>query len=348
MASATQLSDGVRDTNRAEAWYAFAGLCLAGSFVGALSLVLPAPETANIPALWANTSVAFVTSLVAIALGRRGTPLGLTHPFVFGGTLLIGNAAFLSGDGTTFYSAWFVWIVLHAYSFYERRVALVHLATVAATYAVVLVALDAPDALSRWVTTITTLVIAAVFISRLVRNLRRRAEVVENLMAQLEAAAQTDQLTGLPNRRSWDHELARAVAHARRFDLPIAVAVLDLDGFKVLNDSAGHAAGDAVLIESAQRWSEVVREVDTLARWGGDEFGLIVAGSDADEAAEIVERLRGTTPAPISCSAGLVLWDGVEDEASLMARADVALYAAKRGGRDRLVVGREDALASRR
>lgn len=330
-------------SNTAASWYAFAGLCLAGAVVGVLSLVLPHPETMNMTVLWANTTVAFVTSGAAFVLGRRGAPQWLTHPFVLGGTALIANAAFHSGDGASYYAVWFVWIVLFAYSFYGRRAALAHLASVAIAYALVLALLDADLAAVRWVTTITTLVIAAVFVDRLVRSLRRRAEDVEALMGRLEELAQTDELTGLPNRRSWDHELERSVAHARRFKLPVAVAVLDVDRFKDHNDGHGHAAGDALLVDAAQSWSSVLREVDTIARWGGDEFGLLITGCDAPEAAKAVERVRAMTPSGATCSAGLVVWDGEEDEAALMARADRALYAAKRTGRDRLVVCTEPA-----
>jgi diguanylate cyclase (GGDEF)-like protein len=157
------------------------------------------------------------------------------------------------------------------------------------------------------------------------------------LMERLSAAAQTDELTGVPNRRSWDQELSRALANARRFDLPLAVAILDLDGFKELNDSMGHRAGDDVLAAAARRWSGVLRDIDTLARWGGDEFAIIVPGCSFAEAAEVVERVRRMTPGT-TCSAGLVSWDRVEDATALMTRADGALYRAKRGGRDRLVV----------
>jgi diguanylate cyclase (GGDEF)-like protein len=188
---------------------------------------------------------------------------------------------------------------------------------------------------------VLSLVLGAVFVDRLVRSLRRRAEDVEALMVRVEELARTDELTGLPNRRSWDHELGRSVAHARRLKLPVAVAVLDVDRFKDHNDGHGHAAGDGLLTDAARAWSSVLREVDTIARWGGDEFGLLITGCDAPEAAEAVERVRAMTPSGATCSAGLVLWDGEEDAAALMARADRALYTAKRTGRDRLVVGTE-------
>ena len=261
--------------------------------------------------------------------------------FLLGGTYLVGNAVYQSGDGGTYYAVWYIWIALFAFAFYERRAAILHLAIVAISYAGVLLLLPTQDAVARWITTVATLVIAATFVDRLVRGLRRYATEADDLMAKLREVAETDELTGLANRRSWQAALAREMAHARRRDAPLSVAVFDLDGFKRLNDRDGHQAGDALLRQAATVWSTLVRDVDTLARWGGDEFGLIVVGSDAHQARRIVERLRRSTPAGATCSAGLVSWNGEEDETALLARADEALYRAKRGGRDRLV----DALA---
>lgn len=186
------------------------------------------------------------------------------------------------------------------------------------------------------------LVLAAATVAAALLRITITVDEVRQL-AVTRVQALTDELTGLPNRRSWDHELERSVAHARRFKLPVAVAVLDVDRFKDHNDGHGHAAGDALLVDAAQSWSSVLREVDTIARWGGDEFGLLITGCDAPEAAKAVERVRAMTPSGATCSAGLVVWDGEEDEAALMARADRALYAAKRTGRDRLVVCTEPA-----
>jgi diguanylate cyclase (GGDEF)-like protein len=326
-------------TRRPVPWYALAALCLAGTLVGGTSLLLPHTPSADMPARWRNVALAGVVGVVALALARRAAPMWLTHVFLVGGTYIVSNAIYQSGDGSSPYAIWYIWVALYAFSFYRRRAAVAHLAIVAAAYAGVLAVLDADEAVGRWVTTVSTLLIAASFVSYLVRGLRRHAAVVERLMEQLQEAAQTDELTGLPNRRAWQATLERELAHARRFEMPLAIAVLDLDGFKVLNDREGHAAGDAMLRSAAARWSDVVRDVDTLARWGGDEFGLIVPGSDVDGAREVVERVRAQTPAGATCSAGLVVWDGVEDQHSIMARADAALYEAKRTGRDRLVVG---------
>jgi diguanylate cyclase (GGDEF)-like protein len=151
--------------------------------------------------------------------------------------------------------------------------------------------------------------------------------------------ARTDDLTGLINRRAWDDELNREVVRATREATPLAVAMLDLDRFKLYNDRHGHQAGDRLLREAASAWRSVLRETDLLARYGGEEFAVALPGCDAETAAHLVERLRAITPEGESCSAGLACWDGRESPDDLVGRADRALYAAKQSGRDRTIVG---------
>jgi diguanylate cyclase (GGDEF)-like protein len=115
------------------------------------------------------------------------------------------------------------------------------------------------------------------------------------------------------------------------------VALLDLDLFKAFNDEFGHQAGDRLLKQAAAAWSSELRATDLVARYGGEEFALALPGMGPDEAGEVLERLRRATPEGQSCSAGAVWWDGEESGAELIGRADDALYAAKRAGRDRSV-----------
>ena len=165
---------------------------------------------------------------------------------------------------------------------------------------------------------------------------RKRSEQERNtLLSQLAALARTDELTGLPNRRVWREELPREIARAEREGEPLCVAILDLDRFKQFNDTHGHQEGDTFLQEAATAWRRHLREVDLLARLGGEEFAVLLPHCSLEEAYGVLERVREATPRGESCSAGVALWDGRESAASLYGRADAALYAAKDAGRSR-------------
>ena len=113
------------------------------------------------------------------------------------------------------------------------------------------------------------------------------------------------------------------------------MAMIDVDHFKAVNDSAGHAAGDALLTSIADAWAAAIRRTDVLARLGGDEFGVLLPGSDLDEACDVLERLSDAT-AGTTCSIGIAEWDRCERIGALLDRADRLLYDAKAGGRDQL------------
>jgi diguanylate cyclase (GGDEF)-like protein len=158
-----------------------------------------------------------------------------------------------------------------------------------------------------------------------------------------EAQAATDALTGLTNRRGFSLHLARALQK----DAPFALFQIDLDHFKQVNDSMGHAAGDAVLTAAARAMLRATRAGDTVARLGGDEFSMILPGqTDPDTLHAIARRLIDRLEVPvdfdgqpcrISGSVGIAVRAGGEDvdADTLIARADAALYAAKRAGRGR-------------
>jgi diguanylate cyclase (GGDEF)-like protein len=158
-----------------------------------------------------------------------------------------------------------------------------------------------------------------------------------DLFARLDTMARHDALTGAGNRRSWDDELPRYLARARRDGEPFCVAMLDLDHFKSFNDVQGHQRGDLLLRQVVESWRRELREVDFLTRYGGEEFAIALPGCPLEAALAIVDRLRGVTPSGQTCSAGVACWDGEESADGLVARADAALYQAKVAGRDRSV-----------
>jgi diguanylate cyclase (GGDEF)-like protein len=149
-------------------------------------------------------------------------------------------------------------------------------------------------------------------------------------LKETAALAETDPLTGLPNRRAWDEVLASAVGSGIR---QLCVALIDIDHFKECNDAEGHQAGDKLLQDAAAAWRQVLRSGDIVARCGGDEFAVLMPECDAERGEGICERLCGALPEGKSVSIGVAQRDGQEDAESLMARADQALYEAKQSGR---------------
>lgn len=169
-----------------------------------------------------------------------------------------------------------------------------------------------------------------------VTELKRIESEREDLLVEVKVLASSDALTGLPNRRTLDEQLPREMARARRSSTSLCLAILDLDFFKAYNDAHGHLAGDGMLRDCAEAWDSELRGEDIIVRYGGEEFLVLLPGASLDQAAETVERLRAVTPDGQTCSAGLACWDFSERVEDLLERADVALYAAKDSGRDRL------------
>jgi diguanylate cyclase (GGDEF)-like protein len=158
------------------------------------------------------------------------------------------------------------------------------------------------------------------------------------LRTQLRELAGTDGLTGLPNRRTWDQALDRAIAAARRAGTELSLAILDLDEFKGYNDAHGHQTGDRLLADASRAWRSALRGEDFIARYGGEEFAVLLQGLEPVAAACVIERLRSATPHAVTCSAGIAAWNGLESTQDLVSRADRALYQAKCRGRDRLAL----------
>jgi diguanylate cyclase len=171
-------------------------------------------------------------------------------------------------------------------------------------------------------------------------------EAQKNAEAKLQYQALNDALTDLPNRRLFSDRLTQVVARARRESRIVALLYIDLDGFKLVNDSLGHSIGDLLLVQVADRFQLRVRESDTLARLGGDEFTVVLSGLHKKEEAGLVAAclLEGlATPfaveshqLTIGASIGISVFpDNAKDAAVLTQHADSAMYASKRDGRNR-------------
>ena len=166
---------------------------------------------------------------------------------------------------------------------------------------------------------------------------------MEEANAKLEALATTDGLTGLKNHRAFQERLAMETERARRYGLPLSIALLDVDHFKQYNDTYGHPAGDAVLRTVAACLQSSVREADQVARYGGEEFALILPHTPADAALLVAERCRRAIESaawpdrPVTASVGVAaLTPALAGPADLLVAADQALYRSKREGRNRI------------
>lgn len=180
---------------------------------------------------------------------------------------------------------------------------------------------------------------------------RAQRELKSKLQYALEHAAH-DALTGLFNRRYFERRLKEEHAHAKRHKRPFALVMIDLDHFKLVNDTYGHAAGDRVLRHVGKVISGQLREDDVSCRYGGEEFVLLLRGTTEDAARIVADRLRQNLAARpialgaknklcnVTCSAGVAAADHQNDFAEdVVARADAALYRAKRSGRNRVESG---------
>jgi diguanylate cyclase (GGDEF)-like protein/PAS domain S-box-containing protein len=170
-------------------------------------------------------------------------------------------------------------------------------------------------------------------------------DITERKILEREISHQAfhDALTGLPNRSLLFDRLDRALVHAQRHGGSVAILFLDLDDFKVVNDSLGHAVGDLLLVEVAKRLERCVRGDDTIARFGGDEFVVVSELGDGATAVEIAERILASFRSPIvigdrelfvACSIGIALSQaGMVSRSDLLRHADIALYRVKAGGK---------------
>jgi diguanylate cyclase (GGDEF)-like protein len=163
-------------------------------------------------------------------------------------------------------------------------------------------------------------------------SLRALTRETVKLNERLMRDATIDDLTGLLNRRGWRMAAERELARAGRDASSIGLLVLDLDRLKEINDTRGHDEGDRVLCETAERMRSAFRAGDVLARLGGDEFGALLMGDSDGQARAAIDRLHASTPELASFSAGAALWNGEESLEELMRRGDLALYAAKTDG----------------
>jgi diguanylate cyclase (GGDEF)-like protein len=287
---------------------------------------------------WAEIAPALALQLIVAILLRLSPRQGHLHPtaailgivaYLLSVTLLRDGAGPTGGYGPLVLLP-VVWAALQG-----RRVELgVAVVGVAVVYFLPTLLIGAPNyPAGGWRAGMLLTVLAAATGFAIMRLL----EGVGRLVGRLEALASRDELTGLPNKRAWQELFEHELATSRRLSEPLTVALLDLDSFKQFNDEHGHLAGDRLLSEAAAAWHGALRDTDVLARWGGDEFGLLLPRCTQSGGEEIAARMRASLP-EVRFSVGVVEWDGLASADELLASADAALYRSKRGDPDTAAV----------
>ena len=178
-------------------------------------------------------------------------------------------------------------------------------------------------------------------------TLSEKMRLLEEAHATISHLAATDELTGLYNRRFFNENVTKAVSAAKRYKFPFSLIMADIDKFKVVNDTHGHAAGDQVLKVFADILRSLARTEDVSARWGGEEFIVLLTHTVCEGAYVMAERVRRSFESEslriasiaVTVSLGVVEWKDGEDAEALIRRADKALYRAKDEGRNRVVLG---------
>ena len=231
------------------------------------------------------------------------------------------------------------WPLLFAAYLLPRRTAYWTLVVVAACLTVIFAAGSGPDRFAAWIETTTSTALTLIVI------LRVRAQA-DRLKKALAEQASTDPLTGLGNRRAFDEALEREISRQRRTRAPLSLLAVDVDHFKKINDTWGHAAGDDTLVALGDLLPRLVRASDTVSRVGGEEFGVLLPDCPAPQARARADALRAQVWAasrdwthPVTVSVGVAtVPDSADALDDLVVAADMALYAAKEGGRDRVRV----------
>lgn len=313
---------------------------LTSALITVVAIVAPHSPQADIGGF--ATMAVVIGAVAAVLLRWPASVPAWTYQFVMAlGSALVACALYFNGERlggpAAVNEVLYVWIALYSGYFFTRGQMVAQIVGVGATYAAALIAIHpGPTGFTRWIITVSMVCAAASLVHVLKRGNDR-------LLARLAEEARRDWLTGVLNRQGFDERLGYELERARRTGLPLTLLMADIDGFKAINDVAGHGAGDRTLTAVGALLRSEVRMIDAAARIGGDEFVLLLPATGADGARRAAERLRtAAAQVPAGDGSALRISVGVAEfplhgatAGALLRAADQSLYAAKRGGRGR-------------
>lgn len=288
---------------------------------GALCLLAAVLPVSGPPPVELNISFgcAMLIAATGLLIAGRRVPAPVLHLLVVAGTIamsvIIAKATTGAGEMITAFA--YVWICVYVGQFFAPRWTRAYAALVSLAFGAGLLLNHLEATIGTWaIVTVTAFVIT---------------ETLSRLNQRLRAQANTDPLTSALNRNGLVAAAEIAVALSQRASEPLAVAVIDLDDFKGVNDRVGHVEGDRILTELVTLWKSEIRPGDAIARVGGDEFVIVMPSTGDLAARKLLERLRHDSP--VGWSVGVELWRADDTLDGCVARADRNLYRAKSDGR---------------
>src|ERR1700722_10102568 len=298
----------------AMAW-SLALLFLFKSLVCLTVILFPISATEPVTMVSVAGGSAVLGACVVWLLARRIPVLGFELLAATGSVVTSALVAQATTHGGMMIAAFcYPWIAIYSAHFFPRRVVAAQGLLISIGFGGGLVLGGLPDAAIYWVVVTVTIWSICIVLGQLSESLRRRAD--------------TDPLTGLLNRSGFTAAALREHAIAQRSGNRLTIALLDLDGFKQVNDVRGHLAGDEVLADLGRAWRERLRTGDILARHGGDEFVLLLPATTPQDAGAVLDRLR-VADLPVTWSVGIGEWLAGESLGQCLTRADAHLYSVK-------------------
>jgi diguanylate cyclase (GGDEF)-like protein len=316
--AATALASAALGQDRQFQTRALAAMFGAGAVLGLISVLLPHGEGVNAVGWALNSSLGLPVAGALFVAGGR-VPMWVLHVLLVSGAgmVALGQEFGDGGPASVATSFFYVWVALYAFWFFSPRAAAAHVTFDAAIFGAMLGLQHDEAGPAVWLLVMGTAVMVGIVVSLMHQQLIRVATI--------------DPLTGLPTRHALNDAVTREIARSQRNATPLCLAIMDVDGLKLVNDQHGHQAGDRMLAEAARAWRNALRESDILVRFGGDEFVAVLPDCTPELAEEVLRRVRRSTA--ISCSAGLAWWQAGDTPADVLQRADAHLYEAKRSNR---------------